>query len=174
MGQDLISERSSIKRFFTKRSLYTRQDFEYNCYLYGLQITTFTQCRSDCASLSATMLCIQNADQDNFITSSTNSIYTWIGYTDEVTEGIWLWVDGCESTYTHWYSDEPNNGNGGGDEDYAVTNWNWGWNDFSDNVNCACQKPALEIMPTTKPTSTETTTTVGNNLLNTSGRLSYI
>jgi len=33
----------------------------------------------------------------------------WMGATDEVTEGSWLWVDGSPFTYTNWSSGEPNN-----------------------------------------------------------------
>ena len=123
------------------------------------------------------MLCIQNGDQDNFIRSQTE-LETWLGYTDEVSEGTWLWFSGCDSTYTHWRGNEPNNHN---NEDYAVISWDNGWNDAFNNdgnnypIYCSCQKPLLlTLSPTTKPTTPPPTTTESNLLLYTSGRLSYI
>ena len=135
------------------------------------------------------MLCIQNSDQDNFIRSQTKW-ETWLGYTDEVSEGTWLWFNECDSTYTNWFGGEPNDLRG---EDYAVTasiRGNNGWNDLRNDgwntIYCSCQKPLLlTLSPTTKPTSeltttpppppttTTTTTTESNLLLYTSGRFSY-
>jgi hypothetical protein len=36
----------------------------------------------------------------------------WAGYTDEASEGVWVWTDGEASTYTNWWTDEPNNREG--------------------------------------------------------------
>jgi len=41
----------------------------------------------------------------------------WIGYSDAVQEGSWVWSTGEPTTYTHWSPSEPNDLNG---EDYAV------------------------------------------------------
>jgi hypothetical protein len=52
----------------------------------------------------------------------------WIGYTDEVVEGTWRWVNGETSTYVNWYSGEPNNA---ANDDFARINWN-GSNQWDD------------------------------------------
>jgi len=41
----------------------------------------------------------------------------WIGLTDRVTEGTWVWTSGDPVTYTNWFPGEPNNL---GDEDYGI------------------------------------------------------
>ena len=74
-------------------------------------------CRASCADAGWTMLCIQNAQQNNFIWGKTG-VETWLGYSDKEIEGTWEWVNGCQSNYTNWAGEEPNSY--GGDEDYAV------------------------------------------------------
>lgn len=53
----------------------------------------------------------------------------WMGFTDQVTEGEWVWVTNEPVTYTNWNGGEPNNS---GNEDYAAMNWSGNtWNDWS-------------------------------------------
>lgn len=54
----------------------------------------------------------------------------FIGYTDELFEGVWIWTSGISSQFELWANDAPNNA--GGIEDYAVMNFDdltGGWND---------------------------------------------
>jgi len=57
----------------------------------------------------------------------------WIGFTDQASEGSFVWISGEAVTYTHWNAGEPNNL---GDEDYTLLNWNSGdgaWNDLANS-----------------------------------------
>ncbi|MDB4809422.1 hypothetical protein OAH21_01820, partial [bacterium] len=54
---------------------------------------------------------------------------TWIGATDEVTEGDWRWIDGTALTAENWYIGEPNNAGPFGPEHNAhyianIAEWN--------------------------------------------------
>jgi hypothetical protein len=54
----------------------------------------------------------------------------WIGYSDAVVEGTWVWVTGEPTVYTNWASGEPNNL--GGVEDYAHIGASGYWNDIAN------------------------------------------
>lgn len=78
------------------------------------------------------LVTINDAAEEAWLTSTFGTTYFWIGFTDEATEGTWIWSSGEPVTYTNWSGGEPNNympppvG-----EDYAVMNWATGWNDWS-------------------------------------------
>lgn len=71
----------------------------------------------------------------------------WIGYRDNEQEGVWKWITGETSSYTNWYSGEPNNNNGnGGGEDYAcydksIKKWNDLDSDISRGIGFICEIP---------------------------------
>ncbi len=46
---------------------------------------------------------------DNFATSNTGLPGLFIGFSDNATEGQWTWSSGETSTFTKWWSSEPNN-----------------------------------------------------------------
>ncbi|MCA8882209.1 MAG: hypothetical protein KDA50_00400 [Rhodobacteraceae bacterium] len=81
------------------------------------------------------LVTVTSAGEQGFInTLNPNSAQLWIGATDEVTEGQWVWDGGPEAgqllsaTYSNWSAGEPNNAGG---EDYAVGWWSGDrWNDL--------------------------------------------
>lgn len=88
---------------------------------------------------------IQAAAQAAGLTGSV-----WLGFTDQATEGTWLWADGSTSTYTNWAPGEPSN-NGGlpcnADEDAAVFHLATGlWNDSALNNTCPGAAPLASII----------------------------
>ncbi len=108
-------------------------------------VMNWFDCNTACADAGWTMLCIQNAQQNNFIWGKTG-VDTWLGYSDKEIEGTWEWVNGCQSNYTNWAGHEPNNYEG--NEDCAVLSPSLyssvkGWNDVScetaDQYLCVCQ-----------------------------------
>ncbi|MFM7119642.1 MAG: lectin-like protein, partial [Gammaproteobacteria bacterium] len=56
-----------------------------------------------------------------------NRTHYWIGFTDAVTEGQFVWVSGEASSFNLWHPGEPNNVG----EDHAAYDYRagWGWND---------------------------------------------
>ncbi|MBE9218110.1 beta strand repeat-containing protein [Dolichospermum flos-aquae] len=109
--------------------------FNYNGNTYLLSTAgTWQQAQSQAQSLGGNLVTINNqAEQDWLVSTfggSEQLEQLWIGFTDEVTEGEFKWVSGETSTYTNWYSDEPNNS---GNEDYVemVLGDAGKWNDLS-------------------------------------------
>jgi len=101
---------------------------------------------SSCFDIGVTMLCVNNAAENDWMWSRYGRQDGWIGYTDMLPYGggkgtkQYGWVTGCSSTYTNWNADEPNNENN--NEDYAHM---WGpinsWNDEKPQktMRCGCQ-----------------------------------
>jgi len=77
----------------------------------------------------------------DFVTFHFPTNFTWIGFTDQINEGQFLWVTNEPVTYTRWLLNEPNNSADGNGEDYAFyqqgtldvqATQGWGWNDYQD------------------------------------------
>lgn len=101
----------------------------------------WTDARSAAASstyngLPGHLVTFSSAGEWNFVYATFPRNFTWIGFTDEETEGTFKWVTGEPVTFTAWLPMEPNNSadNPPG-EDYA-----WyenrggivGWNDYQN------------------------------------------
>ncbi|GMU80434.1 MAG: hypothetical protein AMXMBFR47_03050 [Planctomycetota bacterium] len=53
----------------------------------------------------------------------------WIGFNDELNEGVFEWTSGDPVTYSNWNEGEPNDAVGG--EDYTEMQSSGGWNDLN-------------------------------------------
>jgi hypothetical protein len=93
-----------------------------SCYVFIFNSRTWDQCNTFCSTYypGATMLCVNNAAENEWIRSQLGGAWFWIGYTDmlpyEGGKGTkqFGWITGCSSTYTNWQAGEPSN------QDYAV------------------------------------------------------
>lgn len=89
--------------------------YDQNCYKFSVTSGTensWTGCQSTCNSLGASMLCIENAAQNNWIWSQVSPVNTWIAYQDLNNYPRFVWNSGCTSTYTNWAGGQPDNENG--------------------------------------------------------------
>ncbi len=75
------------------------------------------------------LIVIKSQAQNDFAHSLLPDDQTraWLGLTDEVKEGVFLWIDGTKPSYTNWNPGEPNNADG--DEHYGEMHPNGKWND---------------------------------------------
>jgi len=74
---------------------------------------------------------IPNAQTNTFIQNALGGLSAYIGLTDNVSEGTFVWADGSPITYTNWNPGEPNNAGGGNGEDFVVMFNSGRWNDGS-------------------------------------------
>ncbi|XP_038070890.1 macrophage mannose receptor 1-like isoform X2 [Patiria miniata] len=124
-----------------------------SCYRAVDSTVTWQDALDACRGLrsDADLASIGTADENAFVLTVSRRTLShneyWIGLNDFAVEGTWEWSDGTKSSYTNWYSSEPNDS--GGQEHCAVIRWSTDgtWND----ANCAnskryiCEYPLIAI-----------------------------
>jgi hypothetical protein len=112
------------------------------CYKVGSGTKNYndaqTSCNKDHDGWLATPA--SQTENDNIISMSSSTTF-WIGIDDQVTEGVYTFVnnEGPVTSYTNWRSGEPNNAING--EDCVQVANTGGWNDLpcSDLLNFVCE-----------------------------------
>lgn len=82
-----------------------------------------------CEKMGGHLVTITSEEENAFITENIMTIDEdcHIGFTDEESEGNWVWITEEDTDYTNWDSDEPNNED---EEDFAmIRNGSGKWND---------------------------------------------
>lgn len=117
----------------------------YYCFAFE-NFSCWEEAEAYCESIGGHLAVISSAEENSTLhalmkSSGYDSAY--FGYSDNLCEGSWKWVNGEETRYTNWHTDEPNAQSQG--EDYAMFyykfdngTWNDGsWND--DGVTFICE-----------------------------------
>lgn len=109
-----------------------------SCSLYFInpQFMTGPQAQSYAQSFGANLISVQSATENaDLVQALSNQGYSsnviWIGYSDAITEGSFVWYDGSPLSYSNWAPGEPNDA--GGAEDCTQIYPNGSWND----LNCS-------------------------------------
>ncbi|XP_034741178.1 galactose-specific lectin nattectin-like isoform X1 [Etheostoma cragini] len=108
--------------------------FDSRCFGYFIQPKTWLDAETTCIAAGGNLASIHSAAEHAFVKDFIRRVSgtqnpSWIGGTDAVKEGTWMWSDGSAFNYKNWSAREPNNINGG--EHCLMMNWPPGenWND---------------------------------------------
>uniref|UniRef100_A0A8C9R5K2 C-type lectin domain-containing protein n=1 Tax=Scleropages formosus TaxID=113540 RepID=A0A8C9R5K2_SCLFO len=104
------------------------------CFVFVNHNLRWVDAQRYCIHYGASLASIHNVYEDRFVQHITRSgrrgfITAWVGGTDAVREGAWLWIDSTSFNYTRWNPGEPNNY---GNENCLSINSgaHRGWNDL--------------------------------------------
>lgn len=116
------------------------------CSMYFLNPTSMSgsQAQAFAQNLGANLISVQSAAENQCIINEINTLgyagVIWIGFSDEVTEGTFVWYDQAPVVYTNWAPGEPNQA---GNEDCTQIYPDGSWNDLS--CNSANAKSIIEV-----------------------------
>ncbi|NLB61037.1 MAG: hypothetical protein GX802_01215 [Clostridiales bacterium] len=102
--------------------------------LYDNSLTWY-ESKAVCESMGGHLVTITSAEEqaviEKLLKSSENTVYYWMGATDEESEGTWTWITGEPFDYSNWEVSEPNNYQG--IEHYGmIYRLNGKWNDYQN------------------------------------------
>ena len=89
---------------------------------------TFEDARAVCQGYGGDLVALATLDELAFLRDA-GVAGIWLGLTDAVAEGTWMWVDGVEASWGAWADGEPNDAGDG--EDCASLRADGQWNDLS-------------------------------------------
>lgn len=101
----------------------------------------FSKVKALCSELRGTVAIPRNAEENKAIQEVAKTS-AFLGITDEVTEGQFMYVTGGRLTYSNWKKDEPND-HGSGEDCVTIVD-NGLWNDISCQAShtAVCEFPA--------------------------------
>nr|XP_025706172.1 mannose-binding protein A-like [Callorhinus ursinus] len=110
-------------------------------YMTNGETMPFSKVKAPCAELQGTVATPKNAEENEAIQNVAKNL-AFLGITDEVTEGQFMYVTGGRLTYSNWKTNEPNDHDSG--EDCVTILEDGLWNDTSchSSFPAACEFPA--------------------------------
>ncbi|XP_036959345.1 galactose-specific lectin nattectin-like [Acanthopagrus latus] len=109
--------------------------FGSRCFIVETRKLTMAEAELNCIRLGGNLASIHNVNEYNWIRgivrrASGSDVWAWIGLSDAIQEGKWLWTDGSRFVFSHWARNEPNNK--AGKEHCTHINYEGdNWNDFT-------------------------------------------
>ncbi|KAJ1441755.1 hypothetical protein B484DRAFT_390535 [Ochromonadaceae sp. CCMP2298] len=97
----------------------------------------YGDCHNTCTHMGATMLCVQDDAQNDWIYENGRNGRTMLGL--DKSSGTIVWPEGCTSTYTNWEGTQGAGGTGEGGGAFGSIGVAGRWNDIELKAYCACQ-----------------------------------
>ncbi|XP_035859894.1 galactose-specific lectin nattectin-like isoform X1 [Sander lucioperca] len=120
--------------------------FGSRCFSFNIGPKSWPDAETFCQTAGGHLASIHSNEEHIFIRNYIKGVsgsyrHSWIGGTDAVQEGTWLWSDGSKMTYKSWNAGEPNNA--GGAENCLEMNWggeNWNDGACTNQLPFVCSK----------------------------------
>ncbi|MFO0878116.1 MAG: family 16 glycoside hydrolase [Gemmataceae bacterium] len=96
---------------------------------------SWREASTKCEELGGNLVIIRSKEENALVTRLVDEaglVEAWIGATDVMEEGKWIWIDGKPLVYSNWFKGQPNNKDG--EEHYALLMVNRG-GEWSDQPN---------------------------------------
>jgi len=129
--------------------------------LYRVGVGTWYEAQAACAADGARLVVIEDAAENAFVLSLDTDGDIFIGMSDHITEGTYVWLTGdvvMGGPYENWQATQPNDLGSG--EDCGEMNIGGGWNDvgcyFTQTYVCECKSVPAAVPATWCPTRTDT------------------
>ncbi|OWF39554.1 C-type lectin domain family 10 member A-like [Mizuhopecten yessoensis] len=127
-----------------------------SCYFFYMFRQTWDDARTTCERFGGHLVAIETMEEDDFVKGFIDMSkaksglnmdkYTWLGATDHLSEGVWLWVTGEKVALQDWRGGHvehaDSNGQPGVEDcmDYSFGAWND--NSCAATLPCLCEKEA--------------------------------
>ena len=147
--EPLVVDRREDKR--PKNVLADAVRFGKKWYKLYCGAVTWNEAKKKCQELGGQLVTVESEQENSFLRSlllRSRIDFVWLGATDEVTEGNWIWVNGMQMQYTRWdiRQGQPNNWAGNGiPEHYAAMDINSLWWDVPDDRFTRIYQPGEHI-----------------------------
>ncbi|KAL4230747.1 hypothetical protein ACF0H5_011122 [Mactra antiquata] len=160
-NDNTLSKRVILPEFTTCPHGFVR--FADSCYKAAHDLANWPDAMVYCRAYASHLAYVETIDEQNFLTAHLRNItasitdpekYFWIGGTDAVSEGEWIWSTVYRPiTYTNWNPGEPNDNDSHSSKHqdcmgmYAATGkWDDGWCETLHNFICEMELTDSEIV----------------------------
>ncbi|KAM6188733.1 C-type lectin domain family 17, member A-like [Sarcoramphus papa] len=77
--------------------------FEESCYSFSTETMSWPDAKEICADQGAHLVIINSELEQKFLKDNINSSSTyWLGVTDQLEEGTWVWTNGEHTSFSYW------------------------------------------------------------------------
>ena len=111
-----------------------------HCYMWFDRDAEWSGAVSACEAIAAHLVTIDREAENSLVHGLIHDENAWLGASDLVLEGSWVWANGEGWAFNRWESGQPDNGSG--TEDCAFMRPNGLWNDdqCGHGVRYVCER----------------------------------
>ncbi|MEQ1732343.1 MAG: lectin-like protein, partial [Bacteroidia bacterium] len=140
-----------------------------SCSIYFINTQTMTgpNAQAYAQTFGANLISVQSVTENNGVRAAlANQGYAgnviWLGFSDAVNEGNYVWYDGSPVTYTNWNAGEPNGATG---ENCTQIYPNGTWNDLNCNGYNSMSVIEVSLCPQVAVITDKPTHCIGDNIM---------